>query len=151
MNPAPSGAADVSPERKPWVRDDHTTFEPRKGDEADSREDVTEEQSNGPRGLMRGGIHAPAIGRCHTNTGACSEPGCAGSYDIHGPGVEAAIQLCAGLDTLPAEVWVYAVAAADTGYGEELSAPVAAAIGAMTDAIREDVRDWLTRGRCEGA
>jgi Ni,Fe-hydrogenase maturation factor len=74
-----------------------------------------------------------------------------GPYDLHGPGVQAAIELCTTLGTLPAEVWVYAVAAADTGYGEELSAPVAAAIGAMTCAIREDVRGWLTGGRCERA
>jgi len=106
---APLGAVDVSPGRKPWVRDASSTSEPRRGDRAD------------------------------------------GPYDVHGPGVEAAIELCATLGILPADVWVYAVAAADTGYGEELSAPVAAAMDGLTARIRDDVRDWLAGRECQRA
>lgn len=151
VNLAPSGAAGVSPGRKPWVRDTSTSPKPRRGDRADLRETFPESLPDRPRDLMRDQIHAPAISRCHTNldNGPTSREDA--PYDIHGPGVEAAIRLCASLGSLPAEVWVYAIAAGDTGYGEELSAPVSTAVETLADQIREDVRGWSAERSCEGA
>lgn len=66
-----------------------------------------------------------------------------GRYDVHGTGVDAALMLAGRLGMLPAEVWVYALAVADVGYGEELTGPVAAAIGELTARVRADVAAWL--------
>lgn len=148
---APSEAVDFSPGRKPWVRDTSTSPKPRRGDRAGLRETFPESLPDRPEDLMRDELDAPAISRCHTNldNGPMSRENA--PYDIHAPGVEAAIRLCASLGTLPAEVWVYAIAAGDTGYGEELSAPVSTAVETLADQIREDVRGWSAERSCEGA
>lgn len=53
-----------------------------------------------------------------------------------------ALTLGAQLSLLPPEVWIYTVAAADFGYGEELTPAVAAAIPGLVARIRDDVAAW---------
>ena len=70
--------------------------------------------------------------RCRTNT--------------HTLSVDAALELGLELGMLPADVWIYVVAAEDFGFGEEVSAPVADCIPEAVRRIRHDVEAWL---RCK--
>ncbi len=57
----------------------------------------------------------------------------------HGLGIPEAIELGRALDRLPDHLIVYAVEAADVGFGTELSPEVAAALPELLDAIRTDL------------
>ena len=57
----------------------------------------------------------------------------------HGLGVPEAVELGRALDRLPAQLIVYAVEAADVGYGTGLSPAVAAAIPELLDAVLTDL------------
>lgn len=62
--------------------------------------------------------------------------------DVHQLSVDAALQLAEQLGLLPPDVWVYAVAAGDCGYGEALTPQVAAAAPALARQITADVAAW---------
>lgn len=55
--------------------------------------------------------------------------------------------LCLGdeLKLLPENVWVYAIAAVDFGYGDQLSKAVDDAVAEAATRILTDVNDWLER------
>ena len=53
----------------------------------------------------------------------------------HGMGIPEAVRLAEVLDLAPRELIVFAVEAADLGFGTELSAPVRAAVPAVVDAV----------------
>jgi hydrogenase maturation protease len=57
----------------------------------------------------------------------------------HGMGVPEAVELGAVLDRLPERLVVYAVEAADVGFGTELSPEVAAALPELLDAVLTDL------------
>jgi hydrogenase maturation protease len=60
----------------------------------------------------------------------------AGAASSHGLGLGEAVELARMLDRLPARLEVFAVEVADTGFGETLSAPVAAAATEVARLIR---------------
>lgn len=57
----------------------------------------------------------------------------------HGLGIPEAVELGRALDRLPEHLIVYAVEAADVGYGTDLSPAVAAAIPELLDAVLTDL------------
>ncbi len=57
-------------------------------------------------------------------------------------GVADALRVGAALGTLPPEVWVYAIAGADFGYGDELTAASRGAVLAVAHAIVADLGAW---------
>jgi hydrogenase maturation protease len=60
----------------------------------------------------------------------------------HWLGLTEALELGRNLGDLPPDVWIYAVAARDFGYGVELSAAAERAIDQVTGRIRADVDGW---------
>jgi hydrogenase maturation protease len=70
-----------------------------------------------------------------------SLPGLAGrpATSSHGLGVPEAIELGRALDRLPGRLIVYAVEAADVGFGTDLSPEVAAALPELLDAVLTDL------------
>lgn len=63
--------------------------------------------------------------------------------DTHALGVDLALATAESLGALPAETWIYAIAAGDCGYGEELSPDVAAAVSSVVHAIESDLQKFL--------
>ena len=61
----------------------------------------------------------------------------------HGLGFDDAIRLAAALDRMPARLIVHAIEAADLTQGPGLTAPVAAAVGAVADAVLADLGPYL--------
>ncbi len=57
----------------------------------------------------------------------------------HGLGLRDAVALAAALDLLPSRLVVYAVEAADTGFGGGLSRPVAGAVRGVVEAVVRDI------------
>ncbi|HEU5469298.1 MAG TPA: hydrogenase maturation protease [Actinophytocola sp.] len=64
----------------------------------------------------------------------------------HGLGIPEAVQLGTVLDRLPQRLIVYAVEAADIGFGIDLTPEVAAALPALLDAVLTDVTDDVSGG-----
>lgn len=62
---------------------------------------------------------------------------------LHGLGVDAAFEIAAEMGMLPPSVWVYVVATAEVGYGEEMTPAVSAVIGELNERIAADVKAWL--------
>jgi hydrogenase maturation protease len=89
----------------------------------------------------------PAPGRVHRTD--VPPPGRAAS--THGLGIPEAIQLAEALDRAPRRLVVYAVEAADLGFGDTLSPAVAAAVPGVVDAVlgelRQDGTEAVRRGR----
>lgn len=63
----------------------------------------------------------------------------------HVLGVADALCVGAVLETLPPEVWIYAVSGEDFGYGDGLSPHVRGAVCAVAHVIRSDVAEWRKR------
>jgi hydrogenase maturation protease len=59
----------------------------------------------------------------------------AGSASTHGLGIDEAIQLAQVMGRMPERLVVFAVEAADIGYGEHLSQPVSVSLPALTQAV----------------
>lgn len=64
------------------------------------------------------------------------------SLDVHSLGVDAALSLAMELGVLPSAVWVYAVAVADCGYGEDLTPAVRMAVDELAQRIPADIAAW---------
>jgi Ni,Fe-hydrogenase maturation factor len=64
----------------------------------------------------------------------------------HTLGVTTALELGDQLGVLPPEVWIYAVAGRDFGYGPGFSEAVEAGVDGIVERIRADVDAWLRRG-----
>lgn len=62
-----------------------------------------------------------------------------GAASTHGMGVPDAIRLAVALDRAPARLVVYAVEAADLGFGAGLSGPVAASLPELTRMVRAEL------------
>lgn len=58
---------------------------------------------------------------------------------LHGAGLAEALALGAALDMLPPEIVIYGIQPAEIGWAPGLSAPVAAAAAAVSDAIRAEL------------
>jgi hydrogenase maturation protease len=92
-----------------------------------------------------GTLHRLVVGQAGPDTAALagdSRPlvdGEPGSTSSHGLGLGTAVGLARALGRMPAVVIVHAVQGADFSQGYGLSAPVAAAIDALADAILADV------------
>ncbi|TDO58745.1 hydrogenase maturation protease [Kribbella sp. VKM Ac-2571] len=69
-----------------------------------------------------------------------SHPHTAGSHSL---GIPDALRLGQALDRLPQRLVVYAVEAADVGFGAELSAPVGAALSRLVDAVLSELTSPL--------
>lgn len=79
----------------------------------------------------------PRPGQIHrTNVAALAR---SSGTSSHGLGVPEAIELGQALDRLPEHLIVYAVEAADVGYGTELSPAVEAALPELLDAVLTDL------------
>lgn len=65
--------------------------------------------------------------------------------DSHSMSVDFALSLAEQLGTLPPDVWVYAIAAEDCGYGEKISPPVLEAMHDVSRRIQHDVKQWINR------
>ena len=70
--------------------------------------------------------------KCRTNT--------------HTWSVDAALELGEQLGMLPEDVWIYAVAAEDFAFGDELSEPTAGCIQEAARRICSDIEAWLESG-----
>lgn len=68
----------------------------------------------------------------HHDHGLESRPHSAGSHSL---GIPDALRLAQAVDRLPHRLLVYAVEAADVTFGTELTAPVAAALPRLVDAV----------------
>jgi hydrogenase maturation protease len=68
-----------------------------------------------------------------------------GEDSTHVIGVRAALELSATLGLLPDEVWVYAVAGRDFGYGRRLSPAVERAVRGVALRVRGDIVAWRAR------
>ena len=62
--------------------------------------------------------------------------------DVHGLGVDAALNLAREIGLLPEDVWVYAVAVEDCGYGEDLTPAVRRTLDELTVRIPADIAAW---------
>ena len=62
--------------------------------------------------------------------------------DVHGLGVDAALNLAREIGLLPDDVWVYAVAVEDCGYGEDLTPAVCRTLDELTVQIPADIAAW---------
>ncbi|GAA3541588.1 hydrogenase maturation protease [Kribbella ginsengisoli] len=84
-----------------------------------------------------GEIHQTEV--CLQQPDGAKAPGThsAGSHSL---GIPDALRLARALDRLPHRLIVYAVEAADTSLGTELSAPVAAALPRLTEAVVQVLR-----------
>jgi hydrogenase maturation protease len=60
---------------------------------------------------------------------------------LHGAGLAEALALGAALNMLPPEIVIYGIQPAEVGWSPGLSAPVAAAVAVVSDAIRAEVSD----------
>jgi len=65
-----------------------------------------------------------------------------GMNDTHGLGVEFALSLAREIGGLPPDVWIYAVAAAECGYGEQVTPEIEHAIRILTRWIPTDIQAW---------
>lgn len=63
-----------------------------------------------------------------------------GSASTHGLGIGEAIHLAQVIDRMPERLVVFAVEAADIGYGEHLSQPVSASLPELTQAVLAELR-----------
>ena len=70
--------------------------------------------------------------RPHSDAELDAHPHSAGSHSL---GIPDALRLAQALDRLPQRLIVYAVEAADVSFGTEFSAPVAAALPRLVDAV----------------
>jgi hydrogenase maturation protease len=71
-----------------------------------------------------------------------------GAASSHGLGLGEAVELARMLDRLPDRLELFAVEVADTGFGEALSAPVAAAAAAVARLIGADLDSRTEARRC---
>jgi hydrogenase maturation protease len=78
-------------------------------------------------------------GRIH-RTSVDQIPGGGRSASSHGLGIPEALMLAQALDRIPRRMAVFAVEAAHFGYGNGLSAPVAAALPDLADAVLAELR-----------
>lgn len=69
----------------------------------------------------------------------------AAAASTHGLGVAEAVALGSALGSLPSDLVLVGVEAADCGYGEGLSAPVAAAVARAADVVRGLIPNGPTR------
>jgi hydrogenase maturation protease len=70
------------------------------------------------------------------------------SAGSHSLGIPDALRLAAALDRLPRRLVVFAVEAADVGFGAELSVPVAAALPRLIEAVLSElVANTMERGK----
>ena len=83
------------------------------------------------------------------------EPGRIGergrAVDVHQLSVDTALQLAEQLGILPPEVWVYAIAAGDCGYGEAMTPAVEAAVSELARRIPADIEAWRRQRMGRGA
>lgn len=63
----------------------------------------------------------------------------------HLMGVLDGLRVADALGALPADVWIYVVAASDFGYGDGMSAEVERALHIVTGRMRADLRTWWQR------
>src|SRR5215471_17574882 len=63
-----------------------------------------------------------------------------GSASTHGLGIGEAIHLAQVMDRMPERLVIFAVEAADIGYGEHLSQPVSASLPELTQAVLAELR-----------
>lgn len=81
--------------------------------------------------------------------GALLDVGLRSLHSSHLIGVAEALHIGEELEMLPPQIWIYAVAGEDFGYGAEMSGPVARAAGEVLWQIRADVVEWQARrGLC---
>jgi hydrogenase maturation protease len=87
-----------------------------------------------------GRVHRAELGQPYVLDGQAllAAPPGAGS-STHGLGVPDAIRLAVALDRAPARLVVYAVEAADLGFGTGLSGPVAASLPELTRMVRAEL------------
>ncbi len=64
--------------------------------------------------------------------------------DTHALSVDLALSLAEAMGTLPQDTWIYAIAAEDCGYGEDVTPAVAKAITEVTACIETDIADYLS-------
>jgi hydrogenase maturation protease len=64
------------------------------------------------------------------------------SLDSHALGVDAALAIAQAIGNLPEDVWIYAIAARDIGYGPGLTRKVKLAVNRLTRSIPADIRTW---------
>jgi len=70
------------------------------------------------------------------------------SATTHTLGVDAGLELAAGLGVLPEQVWLYVVFGGVFERGLELSKPMAGAIDPLVERIAGDVQAWRQRRPC---
>ncbi|MCC6361374.1 MAG: hydrogenase maturation protease [Phycisphaerales bacterium] len=81
--------------------------------------------------------------------GALLDVGLRSLHSSHLIGVAEALRIGEELEMLPPQIWIYAAAGEDFGYGEEMTGPVARAAGEVVWQIRSDVVEWQARrGLC---
>jgi hydrogenase maturation protease len=80
----------------------------------------------------------PAPGQIHRSTVNQAAPGTA-SASTHGLGIPDAVRLAEALDRTPHQLVVFAVEAADVGFGLGLSPAVAASLPELTRAVRAEL------------
>ena len=85
----------------------------------------------------------PHPGQVHRFVVEGTAPGTGRSASSHGLGFDDAIRLAAALDRMPARLIVHAIEAADLTQGPGLTAPVAAAVGVVAEAILADLGPYL--------
>ncbi len=85
----------------------------------------------------------PRPGQVHRFSLDGTTQGTARPASSHGLGLDDAIRLAVALDRMPARLIVHAIEAADLTQGPGLTAPVAAAVGAVADAILADLGPYL--------
>jgi hydrogenase maturation protease len=71
--------------------------------------------------------------------------------DVHQLSVDTALRLAAEMGLLPPEVWVYAAAAGDCGYGEAMTPAVEAAVSELARRIPADIEAWRRQRMGRGA
>jgi hydrogenase maturation protease len=79
-------------------------------------------------------LRDPAPGRVH-RLPVEGLPGGVAASSSHGLGIPEAVELARALDRLPARLVFYTVEIDEAGYGTGLSAPVAAAVPSVVDAV----------------
>jgi hydrogenase maturation protease len=87
-----------------------------------------------------GGV--PGQIRCHDVTGDRVADGwtAGGSASTHGLGIGEAIHLAKIMDQMPERLVVFAVEAADIGYGEHMSQAVSASLPELTEVVLAELR-----------
>ena len=81
----------------------------------------------------------PRPGTVHRFETAGPQTGAGRAASSHGLGLDDAISLAMALDRMPGRLIVHAIEAADLTQGPGLSPPVAAAVGAVADAVLADL------------